>query len=463
MKPFFVLCFFCFLVLKQVFSFEYVNAYEDSAVVISPKLKKEAFALMEGGKKMYEEGKYRLALIEFKTASQKDITNHFNLYWLALTHYKLNNFGYALQYARQAAKLSKQTNFDYLVLLGKCYHQNKVVDSAKFYYQLVDSLAKPKQKKGMFLSEQIASCDFYKKELDTLKKQTKRVRIESEDINSGFNDYAPILIKEGKEMYFTSRRENTTGGRNNPDDEQYFEDNYRAVWNEQSKTWDSISNNLERINSQGFDCISYLTSDGLKGLMTLNNTAVVDKESTKSSDICEITFSNKGKWQSPKLIDNKSINSDFFDGSASMTADGTTMYFVTDRKADKSLTDIYVVKKEGNKWGEAKPVSDSINTPFRETTPFITPDGRFLFFSSDGHLGFGGYDIFVSENIGENLWTKPVNLGLEVNSVNDDTHFQYYPKLKKAMLVSFVIENLKGNMDIFELDLNNYQIPKTIK
>lgn len=461
MKSFLFLCLFSLLLSNKAFSFDNYKLVDDT-VVVSAKDKKTALALMEGGKKMFEEGKYRLALIEFKSASQKDRTNHQNLYWLSLTHYKLNNFGYALQYARQANKLANNKNYDYLLMLGKSLHQNNQVDSALMCYHLIDSLAQTKQKKGYQLPALIASCKYYKTELDSLKKVNKRVRL-PDDINSGFNDYAPVLIKEGKELYFTSRRENTTGGRNNPDDEQYFEDNYRAIWNAETSKWDSVTNNLERINSQGFDCISFLNPDGLKGLMTLNNTAVTEKDMTKSSDICEITFSNKGKWQTPKVIDNKSINSDYFDGAATMTADGMTMYFVSDRKADKSLTDIYVVKKEGNKWGEAKPVSDSINTPLRETTPYITPDGRFLFFSSEGHLGLGGYDIFVSENVGGDTWTKPVNLGLEINSVNDDTHFQYYPKLKRALFSSFTIEYLKGNMDVFEIDLNNYKLPKTIR
>jgi tetratricopeptide (TPR) repeat protein len=430
----------------------------DGDSLVSAKDKKTAKIYLENGLKMFEDGKYRLALIEFKSSSQKDKTNDLVFYWLGKCHFELKNYGYALNYSRQANLMSKKVQNDYLFLLGKSYHQNNKVDSALLIYNQLNILLTKKMKLDYRIDDLIASCNYYKHEIDTGKVNLRQLF--SSKINSSFNDYAPVLIKNGKEIYFTSRRENTTGGKNNPDDEQYFEDNYRAVWNENSNQWDSVSNSLERINSQGFDCISYLTQDGLKGLMTQNTTATSYKETTKSSDICEISFSNKGKWQSPKIIDNKSINTEFFDGAATMTSDGNYMYFVSDRKANKSKTDIYVVAKEGNKWGEAKLVSDSINTPYRETTPFITPDNRFLFFSSDGHNGFGGYDIFVSENLGD-TWTKPVNLGLEINSVNDDTHLQYYPKLNKIVFSSYTLEYLKSSIDIFEIDLNKYKLPKT--
>ena len=72
-----------------------------------------------------------------------------------------------------------------------------------------------------------------------------------------------------------------------------------------------------------------------------------------SSDICEIKKNNKGNWNTPKIIKNKTINTSYFEGSATLTADGNTMYFVTDRKGEKKSTDIYVVHREGKSWGDA--------------------------------------------------------------------------------------------------------------
>ena len=172
----------------------------------------------------------------------------------------------------------------------------------------------------------------------------------------------------------------------------------------------------------------------------------------------ELFYSNKGKWSTPKRIANKTINTTYFDAAPTVTADGNTMYFVSDRNGQKKCTDIYMAKKEGKTWGDAGALSDSVNSIGFETTPYITPDGKYLFFSSDGHLGMGGMDVFVSENLGNN-WSKPKNLGVAVNTVNNDTHFKYYAELKKAIMAGFEIVGQKSSIDIYMVDMDGYVFP----
>jgi hypothetical protein len=71
----------------------------------------------------------------------------------------------------------------------------------------------------------------------------------------------------------------------------------------------------------------------------------------------------------------------------------------------------------------------------------------------------GGYDIYVSENLGNGQWGNPVNLGPEFNTVNNDTHFKYYKELNKAFFSSFRVQGLKASMDIFEIPLEGWMIP----
>jgi Tol biopolymer transport system component len=278
------------------------------------------------------------------------------------------------------------------------------------------------------------------------------------DINTGFNDYGPILSADGKTVYFTSRRNNTKGSRQNPDDQEYFEDVYRGKWDDATQRFDSITNDIDRINTVGFDAFSHMSTDGLSAMMTVNTTQTNLPKVTKSSDIFELFFTNKGKWSTPKRIANKTINTTYFDASPTVTADGNTMYFVSDRNGQKRCTDIYMAKKEGKTWGDAVALSDSVNSSGFETTPYITPDGKYLFFSSDGHLGMGGMDVFVSENLGNN-WSKPKNLGAAVNTVNNDTHFKYYAELKKAIMAGFEIVGQKSSMDIYMVDMDGYVFP----
>lgn len=419
--------------------------------------KTTALVLIEQGKELLNAGRVRDALTRFRESAQKDPTSWKAPFWVSQCNYIQNNYGLALKYALEAQEKSKEeVDNDLYELLGRTYHRNGALDSALRYYTIAQEKLPEFRKKDLQIGLRIEQCQFAINEMNSDRK-SKRVPFNT--LNSGVGEYCPILVNNGKAIYFTSRRSDTKGGNMNPEDQDFFEDVYHAKWNEELNDWDSISNDLGRVNSDGFDAITYITPDGMKGLMTINTTATDAKKTTKSSDIFTIDMTTKGRWSSPKLIDSKSINSSYYDGSATMTPDGNTMYFVSDRKGDKSSTDIYVVKKMGKVWGEAEPLPFTINTVGRETTPYITPDGRYLFFSSDGHKGMGGLDIYVVENLGSS-WGTPVNLGIMVNTVNNDTHFQYYPNLKKAVMAGFTIIGQKASMDIFEIDMTEFTFPK---
>ncbi len=415
-----------------------------------------ALLTIDEGRSLFYEGKVRDALVRFRQASVKDPYTWKAPFWIGQCHYVMNNYGLALKYAHESLKLGKDdVDNELYELLGKSYHRTGSLDSALMNYEIALSKMSNSRSKELRIPLRIEQVKFAQSEIASGKKSLKE---NLGAVNSGYDDYCPILINNGKAMYFVSRRSDTKGGNMNPDDQEFFEDTYYAVWNDQTQTWDSISNELGRVNTNGFDAITFISEDGMNGLMTVNTTALNKGKMTKGSDIFTIEMSNKGKWSTPKRINNKWINTSFFEGSATMTADGNTMYFVTDRKGEKSSTDIYVVYKNGKSWGEPEPLPFTINTTGRETTPFITADGRYLFFSSDGHPGMGGLDVYVVENMGAS-WGTPVNLGIMVNSVNNDTHFQYYPKLKTAVLSSFEIIGNKASMDMYKVDMSNFTFP----
>lgn len=420
--------------------------------------KTAAIYMIEEGKTLYGDGKIKDALIKFREAGVKDPYSWHASYWIAQCHYKMNNYGYALKYANKAIELGgEKVSEEIFFTLGCTYHRLENIDSALINYTLANDKLPKLRSKTLMIEHLIEECNFAKEELSKAPLY-KRKRLIG-DINSGFDDYGALLVDGGKTIYFISRRSNTTGGGMNPDDQTFFEDIYKVSWEEELKEWDDATNNLGKINSNGFDALNYISPDGLYGVMTLNSTATDLKKTSRGSDLCEIKLNDKGTWNTPKPIANKTINTSFFEGAATLTADGNTMYFVTDRKGEKSSTDIYVATKVGKAWGDAKPLPMTVNTPGRETTPFITPDGRYLFFSSDGHLGLGGLDVYVVENLGDS-WGTPINLGNGINSVNNDTHFTYYPELNKGFVSAFEIVGDKSSLDIYELDLTNFTIPK---
>lgn len=441
------------LLLFATKSFAFSTESKDSVTGIIDK--SAALIKIDQGKQLVAENKIREALLVFREAAIKDPNSWKASYWISYCHYRLKNFGYAKQYGLEAiAKGPDDVDAEVYDILGVACHNMNELDSSESYFKSALMHLSKSRAKELNTEAKLASVQFAKANSGTANLRVALMG----DVNSGYNDYAPIFTTDGKRIYFTSRRANTTGGMMNPDDQEYFEDVYTGVWNQKMLKFDSINNKVERINGPGFESMSWLSKDGLHGLVTINNTATASKKTTGSSDIAEVEFTKKGKWNVPKVIANKSINTSFQEACATLTADGNTMYFISDRKGDKRSTDIYVAQRTGKTWGEAKILSDSVNTLMRETTPYISPDGRFLFFSSEGHLGMGGLDVFVSENTGTG-WTKAKNLGPLVNSVNDDTHFVIYKELGKAYLSGLTVNEKKSSSDIFEIDLSKLVLP----
>jgi len=417
-----------------------------------------AIILIEEGKTAYGQGQVRDALLKFRTASAKDPYSWRALYWVSKCHYKMDNYGYALQYGEDALRTGgDKVDEEIYYILGLSQHRLGNLDTAIINYEKAIALLPKLRSSELRIQHNIDECNFAIEQLKTESKFTRK-RVAGE-INSGYDDYNIVLTSEDTVMYFVSRRSNTTGGGLNPDDQRYYEDTYRAVFDEEMKEWDEVSNELGKLNSDGFDALNYISPDGLWGILTLNTTTADVKKSTRGSDICEIKMNNKGTWNSPKAISNKSINTSFFDGAATVTADGNVMYFVSDRKGEKKSTDIYMVERNGKKWGTAKPMPDNINTIGRETTPYITPDGQYLFFSSDGHEGMGGTDIYVTKNMGDS-WSDPVNLGNGVNTVNNDTHFVYSNSRKTGYVAGLEIIGNKASIDVYEIDMSSFEFPK---
>ncbi|NQY68008.1 MAG: PD40 domain-containing protein [Flavobacteriales bacterium] len=283
-----------------------------------------------------------------------------------------------------------------------------------------------------------------------------------EEVNSEFDDYSPSVSLDGKTMILTSRRNDTKGGMIHPGDGKYFEDVYISTYNESSETWSESTPIPGKINTSGFDASLCIAPDGQTIYLYVNI-----KGLTGSGDIWSSKLSSKGKWSSPKPLDEKKVwevkkeivNSDYFESSATVTADGNMMYFVSERPGGEGNGDVYFVERdEEGVWGAPENLGDVINTELDEISVYVTPDGRTLFFSSKGHDNMGGLDIFVSKMVG-GIWAEPKSLGYPINTVKDDLHFSLAADGKKAYYSSEV-EGGNGGRDIYQIDLSNHPLFK---
>ncbi len=415
--------------------------------------KTSAHFQLEEGKNLYNEGKTRDALNKFREAATKDITNSKAPFWIARCHYDLNNYGYALRYSRESIRLNKgKIEKEMYEILAETYHRTGILDTAIIHYEhAINALSKTRATE-LQLHLKLAQARYAQ---SVLQDNTANLRKNlGPDVNSGFNDYSPVLCHDHKVMYFTGRRNNTTGGKVNPYDQNYFEDIYRVTWNDASQRWDSLTNRLGRINGDGFESISHVSEDGSIAYITINNEAVQKaKIKTGSSDIAEVKWTNQNQWSAPKLI--PALNSSFYDGNATVTADGNSVYFISERNAEKSMSDIYYAQRQGRNWSRPVALPKEINSKGRETTPYITPDGRYLFFSSNGREdGMGAYDVYVVERLSPNTWGPVKNLGPVINTVNDDFGFKIYTKINKAYINGIEIVGDKASIDIYDFDIS---------
>lgn len=387
---------------------------------------------------LFNEGQSSNAYMLLKQAVAIDPNNGNAFYWLANTEFDLRSYFYAQEHMQKAiTQLGSGLNADHLYLavqielsLGQLQSANQLIERAK---KMLNS-DKNFQALGFGLLEK--QC------LYALQEQQKGIGNQrillGGALNTKYDEYGPILSADGLTLYFTSRNPDAKGANLNPDDQRFFEDIYQAQRDPLTDTlWMRIYTNDELLNTEGFDALSYVSADQKMALGTLNTTASKEGENktmlTQSSDIFELSTELAGSWDDKRLITEiPGLNTSYFDGSPTKTdtiwIDEFTyveeLYFVSDRNSEKYATEIYCAKKINGIWqAEVKALPQGINTEGRETTPYVTPDGKFLFFASDGHAGMGGYDLFMCKRKGAE-WSAPINLGAKINTTLDDTHLQ---------------------------------------
>lgn len=237
-------------------------------------------------------------------------------------------------------------------------------------------------------------------------------------LNTPDDEYVPVISADENLMIYTYRGVLSTGGLQNemqmPDPYGvYYEDVFQSqkVNNEWTKPTP-----IANINTNTHDAAIALSADGQTLFVYRDN----------GDDHGDIYMSNliKGEWSVPQKLKGL-VNSYSWEGSCSMTADGKTLYFSSERGGGIGGKDIYrATLMPDSTWGEIKNLGDSINTPYDDDAPFIHPDGQTLFYSSKGKNSMGGYDLFQAKlNLLDSTFSSPVNLGYPINTTDDDIYY----------------------------------------
>lgn len=263
-------------------------------------------------------------------------------------------------------------------------------------------------------------------------------------INSSSPEYTPLISMANESIYFCRLNKST---------EDIFMSNFK------DQEW-QMAKALDDINSP-------TTNEGLLAISADEQEIIIFDGNTRNGDMLSSTYSEKG-WSKPTPLPS-TINTPSWDADAMISSDGTAFLYVSERKevldrkqegdingfhgSNTGNRDIFVsLKSKEGTWQSPVNLGDVINTPFAERTPFLHPDMKTLYFSSDGHGGLGHLDVYMTTRL-DDTWTKwstPINLGKSINTAQNDWGYRISTDGKRAYFSAMTSDS---EDDIFYIEL----------
>lgn len=275
-------------------------------------------------------------------------------------------------------------------------------------------------------------------------------------INTPYDDYFPSITADG--MMFSTTvlvPRYDYGGQ-----ERLQEDLYVSFWKEDH--WTQSRPMPEPMNTPWNEGSQSFSADGRYMFFVQCN-----NENNIGS--CDIYYSIKrgNEWSQPMNL-GEPANSVYWESNPAMSPTGDIIYFTTNRPGGLGERDIWSVQVKINENGtlttyNAQPLGAPINTEESEFAPFIHADNETMYFSSNGHKGLGGNDIFVSKKDKNGNWSTPVNIGYPINTHGNESGFVVNGKGDKAYFASNKIEKNGKKLEIYEIDLPYNLRPKPIR
>ncbi len=397
----------------------------------------KAKANLESGDEWLEKGKAQvLAMVyaaneyskalEFYLPAQEFNPNNTDLNRKVGHAYLYTNTPYkAMPFLKKSLELAgdKPEPFLYF-LLGKAYQLDQDFEEAEKSFLRYGTLASDKE------------LEPYKKLNRKHIKESKsgaeifgmktRVWVDNvKELNSFYDDIAPSISADGSEIIFNTNKSGNF-------------DIYSAE--RKKRKWQSLKA-LNSLNSEGDDVSSSLAYDGQRLLLF--------KYTDGQSDIYESKLKGT-EWSEPKLKMSKVVNTDANETFASYDPQDIKVYFITDGGygGDKNIS--FSGKKDMDEtfWGKAQSAGQEVNSGFQEGSVYMAPDGKTMYFCSQGHTSIGGYDVFVSYRNELGLWGEPINMGFPINTPYDELYFTISANGKKAYFASNR-DGGNGGMDIY--------------
>ena len=403
---------------------------------------------LKTGNKFFEQENYRAAIPYFEKVLAKDPNNAKALFNAGISYMSFDKEK-ASDYIYKAQKLKPKVSKDVDYWLGRVDHLNYNFDEAIAHYQAYNATLKKNDQR----KEELAQLIIHSKNAKVQFGSPKDIFVKNlgPTINTQYSEHSPVISSDDKILIFTSRGDNVTGANGKVSDSknksvaadgEYYEDVFEATRID-DENWQKPRSLSGVLNGKGHDASIQLFDNDTKMLMYRND---------NNGDIF-VTDKSGGDWTAPKPLD-ANINSKAFESDAFITPDGLTIYFSTGKYSEDGTLDLYTATRSavGSDWGTARSLGANINTKYDDDSPYLSKDGKTLYFSSRGHNTMGGYDIFKSEyDEGSRKWGQAQNMGYPVNTPDDDAYYRLSPDGSYAYLSSYRIGGY-GEKDIYTIN-----------
>jgi len=399
--------------------------------------------------KSFEYGDYINAFKAYRNLVIKDSNNLEINYNLGVCFFKLKRSKSQAKKYLHKVKSPKYKEVSYY--LGKLHHLDREYEEAIYKFKTYKDIKGNKRHSDDEVDDLISKCRTAAFLENTVDK-TIQIKNLGETVNSIYAEYSPLISLEDNKLFFTSRRKNVLWDRKDPFGDYYenifYSENHNGKWGS-PKVLDTV------INSDFHDACTGISADGKKILIYRTS------KDGKSGSIYESNFFG-ATWLTPQLL-NKNVNSlEYAETSACYSADGNTIFFSSNRPGGLGGQDLYCVKKLPNgSWGKPYNLGPNINTKYNEHSPFVHPSEKVLFFSSEGHINMGGYDVFKSNYDESGAFGSPMNMGYPINTVDDDVFFVMNAAGSLGYLSS-ARDGGYGSHDLYKVSFSENKLPENL-
>jgi outer membrane protein OmpA-like peptidoglycan-associated protein/tetratricopeptide (TPR) repeat protein len=402
---------------------------------------KSAIRDFEDGRKHYDSRQDAKAIKLFESAIAKD-SGFVDAYAiLANIYLESRDFASALEYLELAIKADAA----WIPVLNKlageiCFRMGMYDKARQNFIRYKEVIKSPSAEQISTVDRLIANCDF------ALEAVKRPVPFSPVNLGSGVNtaeaEYYPSFTVDQREIIFTRDIKDSRAMAG------HQEDFYISMLKD--TIWQLAKNAGMPLNSGLNEGAPSISADG----RILFFTACERPDGKGSCDIYLSQRLNDGTWSKPINL-GAPINTEAWESQPSFSSDGKTLYFVRggyDRDRNRQY-DIYMsIFQMDMTWSSPVKLGENINTVLQEESVFIHPDNQTIYFSSTGHTGMGGLDIFLSRRQENGEWGKPVNLGYPINTAADENSLVVSADGKKAYFASDRKGGF-GRLDLYSFDL----------